>query len=311
MTAGYGHASYAASLAEFGTPRVLPRCNGSLLERPIAGTSSRDAMGCYPLFACADWSGLPADLESIGRDLVSVVLVADPFGNHDPAMLDRVFNRGAMPFKEHQIVAFDTPLEQAVSSHHRRNVKKSLRAVEVERVLQPEARIEDWSHLYGNLVRRHSISGLRAFSKHAFALQLATPGMLAFRAVHAAETVGMALFYVQGEVAYYHLGAYSDEGYTLGAAFAIFWTALNHFATAVKYVSLGGDAGIGGDAGGLSRFKRGWATETRIAYLCKHVGDPGRYAELSRGRPATEFFPAYRDGEYAPPSAAEESRDHV
>ena len=53
---GYMHLGYAESLVEFGTPRELPRSGGWVLERQIPGFSYRDAMGCYPLFACQDWS---------------------------------------------------------------------------------------------------------------------------------------------------------------------------------------------------------------------------------------------------------------
>ncbi len=299
MVTGYAHGDYAASLAEFGRPRLLPRCGGWVLEREVPGAADRDATGCYPLFACRDWSGLADDLRDVGRDLVSVVLVADPFGNHDPALLERTFNYGVLPFKEHHIVQFTEPLERSVSSHHRRNVRKALRVVQAERIEDPSAYLSEWLRLYAELTDRHAIEGIRAFSPASFALQLAVPGMVAFRAVHASATVGMVLFYVQDEVAYYHLGAYSPEGYEVGAAFAVFWVALEHFAQRVRFVSLGGDAGLSDDGGGLARFKRGWANGTRQAFLCKHVGDTDRYAALASAGAATTFFPAYRAGEFA------------
>ena len=65
---GYLHPGYAQSLAEFGTPRELPRSGGWILERQIPGFSCHDAMGCYPLFARQDWSQLHADLESVGSE---------------------------------------------------------------------------------------------------------------------------------------------------------------------------------------------------------------------------------------------------
>jgi hypothetical protein len=83
MITGYLHPGYAASLAEFGTPRLLPRSEGWILERQIPGSPYSDGMGCYPLFACQDWSQLHADLESIGSELVSLALVTDPFGKYD------------------------------------------------------------------------------------------------------------------------------------------------------------------------------------------------------------------------------------
>src|SRR5215510_12316622 len=101
---GYAHADYAAALAEFGSPRLLPGCGGWILERPIPRTPYRDAMGCYPLFACPDWPRLRDDLETLGDDLVSLAVVADPFGEHDPAYLRTCFPDVVVPFKEHLVV---------------------------------------------------------------------------------------------------------------------------------------------------------------------------------------------------------------
>jgi hypothetical protein len=101
---GYGHPAYAASLSEFGKPRHLQRSNGWLLERPIRDCGSRDAMGCYPLFVCSDWSRLGADLENIGEDLICVALVTDPLGEYDVSYLRECFPDVTIPFKEHFIV---------------------------------------------------------------------------------------------------------------------------------------------------------------------------------------------------------------
>jgi hypothetical protein len=51
---------------------------------------------------------------------------------------------------------------------------------------------------------------------------------------------------------------------------------------------------------GLSRFKRGWATGTRTAYLCGRVLDRREYERMVRaaGAGTTAYFPAYRTGEF-------------
>jgi hypothetical protein len=68
----------------------------------------------------------------------------------------------------------------------------------------------------------------------------------------------------------------------------------------VRWLSLGAGPGVIGDVtDGLTRFKRGWTPLVRTTYLGRHVACPGRYAELCRGRPATDFFPAYRAPERA------------
>src|SRR5882724_4409121 len=95
---GYLHPTYADSLVEFGTPRPLQRCHGWLLQRRIPGSHFQDAMGCYPIFACLDWSQLHADLEDLNNELVSVTLVTDPFGEYDLDYLRLCFPNLVVPF---------------------------------------------------------------------------------------------------------------------------------------------------------------------------------------------------------------------
>lgn len=301
---GYTHAGYAASLAEFGTPRPLPRSGGWVLERPIPLTRYRDAMGCYPLFACQDWSQLRVDLDTLQDDLVSLAIVADPFGEHDPAYLRRCFPDLVVPFKEHMVIDLSRSPESFVDAHHRRNTRKSLERVNVERCADATVFAGEWNGLYANLVERHGIRGLAAFSATSFRAQLAVPGMIMFRATRDDETVGMTLWYADRGVAYYHLGAYSEAGYDLRASFALFRRAIEYFsAQGLPWLNLGAGAGLSSNRqeDGLSRFKRGWASGTRMAYFCGRIFDPQRYAETVRTRPAaaaSDYFPAYRKGEF-------------
>jgi len=123
-----------------------------------------------------------------------------------------------------------------------------------------------------------------------------------FRAVHEERTVGMLLWYIQEEVGYYHLGAYSPVGYNLRASFALFWFAIEYFATnGLRWLNLGAGAGVRGDGmDGLSRFKHGWSTGTQTAYFCGRIFDRARYLEIVRvkGISTTDYFPAYRKDEF-------------
>jgi len=128
-------------------------------------------------------------------------------------------------------------------------------------------------NLYSTLVERHHIKGLAAFSRASFIKQSGA-GIVVFRAVHNEATVGMLLWYVQGNRAYYHLGAYSPRGYELGASFALFDSAIRYFAGhELEWLNLGGSAGVTAGESGLDRFKRGWSTEVRPAYFCGRVLD--------------------------------------
>lgn len=301
-TSGYMHRAYADSLAEFGTPRALPESRGWLLERPIAGGAGRDATGCYPVFACRDWQRLGRDLDAIGEDLISLVFVADPFGNFVRADLERVFPDRLVHFKDHFVVELGAASASAIATNHRRNAKQALKALSIEIAEAPAALAGEWSALYANLVARHGIGGVAAFSSRALALQLEVPGLTLFVARREGESVGMVLFYGQDDVVYYHLAAYSDLGYDLRASFALFSRAIEHFADAgMKWLSLGAGAGLASDADdGLSRFKRGWATSTKPAYLCGRIFDREGYRRIceASGKAQTSYFPAYRAGEF-------------
>jgi hypothetical protein len=299
---GYAHPKYAGSLAEFGVPRELPQCEGWILQRKIPGFPYHDGMGCYPLFACRNWSRLYADLENMGIELVSLALVADPFGEYDVAYLRRCFDRTIL-FKEHLVTDLAHPVEDIVSAHHRYYARKALREVLIEECGEPTRLIDEWVTLYAGLIERHTITGIRAFSGQSFAKQLSVPGIVAFRAVYEGTTIGAHLWYVQGRVAYSHLEAVSSIGYRLGAAYALYWFALDWFYNhqVVRWLDLG--AGAGSDnkgTDGLSQFKQGWSTGTRPAYFCGRIFDHERYREIveTKGISVTDYFPAYREGEF-------------
>jgi hypothetical protein len=289
---GYRHPAYAASLAEFGEPLRLARSGGTLLVRGFGDV--RDAMGPYPVFACADWTALPGDLEALDG-LVSVTLVTDPFGEWTVELLDAAFPDRRVPFKEHYVVALDVDPVARATPHHRKFARRGLRNVSVERLADPLALLDDWVALYGELVRRHAITGVSAFSRAAFEQQLRVPGVVAFAAREQGQAVGAALWYVDAGVAHWHLAAYSLRGYRLDASYALVATALEAFARdGLRFASLGAGAGLSAEpTDGLSRFKAGWATGTRTVHLCGRVLDPERYRELG-GPPGTGFFPAYR-----------------
>jgi hypothetical protein len=301
LLTGYLHPSYAASLAEFGRPRQLGHSGAWILERPIPGSTLSDAMGCYPLLACPQWQNLPADLDELSGQLVSLTFVADPFGDADSAELRASLDVCA-PFKLHYVADLSLPREETVSKSHRKHARRALRKVSVEECPHPPNHLDEWIELYDHLIQRHQIGGLRAFSPDAFARQLAVPGAVLFRVRHGGETIGANLFYLQNDVAYSHLSAFSERGYSLGASYAVKWYAMERLAGSVRWLDFGGAAGLSDSPDdGLAQFKRGWTTGERLAYLCGAVLAPEAYDYLtrSRGIQAGSYFPAYRNGEFA------------
>lgn len=297
---GYLHPKYAEALSEFGQPRLLVRSGGWILEREIPGTDAHDAMGCYPLFSCRDWSLLKNDLESLDREPVSLVLVADPFGDFSRELLSATFMDMVVPFKEHFVADLRRPGSDFVSRHHQYYAQRALKAVTVEEHENPAGMLDDWTGLYDLLVDRHQLTGIKAFSRTSFAKQLSVPGIRLLRATHEGQTVAAHLWYVQAGVAYSHLTASSAIGYELMAGYALAWAAIEYFADKVQWIDWGAGAGLkSGSSDGLTRYKRGWANDTRTAYLCGHIFDHARYEEISRakGIVGNNYFPCYRKGE--------------
>ncbi|PCI76903.1 MAG: hypothetical protein COB20_09475 [SAR86 cluster bacterium] len=294
---GYACSEYADSLTEFGTPRFLPNSQGWILERPTPYLPYRDAMGCYPVFKCGDWSGLKQDLDDIGEELTSLTMVPDPYGDYDEAYLRDCFKDLVVPFKQHYVVDMHRPLKDIVSRHHLKCARKADEHIRAEVCLHPAEFLDEWVALHQNLVNQHSIEGIRAFSKQAFQKQLSTPGMVVLRALHGDETVGAQLWFLHKDVAYGHVLAFNEKGYKLGATYALYWFALNYFADKARWCDIGGVAGLQeNENSGLAQFKSGWSTGFRTAYLCGRILNSSKYQELSAlNREAKGFFPAYRN----------------
>lgn len=290
---GYADGAYARSLDEFGTPIELSESGGWLLERPVPDSSLRDAMGCYPLFSCPNVKALGADLERLRGRLVSVVLVADPFLAWGEAQRRETFDH-LVPWKDHYLVELS---RYRPSDHHRYYARRARGEVRIERVSEPGAFLGDWVRLYGELTRRRGLSGIQAFSERSFRAQLEVPGIIAFRAMHGDTVVGGHLWYEQGEIAYSHLSATTEEGHRLLASYALYDAAIEDFRPRFQWLDLGGPAGNEGPDSGLAFFKRGWASETRTAWLCGKVLEPAAYERLAGSRSPGAYFPAYRSGE--------------
>jgi hypothetical protein len=154
--------------------------------------------------------------------------------------------------------------------------------------------------LYDYLIRRHSIRGIQAFSRDSFRTMFDVPELVALRAIdRGGEYVGAQLWFQQGEVAYYHLGAANERGYRCSCSYALYDAAIEHFRGKVRWLDLGGAAGLNEKDDGLTRFKQGWANSTKTAFLCGRILNQRRYDELtaSARAEASSFFPAYRSAE--------------
>jgi hypothetical protein len=253
-------------------------------------------MGSYPIFAASNWSGLSKDLGEIGPGLVSIALVADPFGEYLPHELLSLFDK-VVAFKEHHVVDLSAPL--LISKHHRYYSRRAAAAVTVDIGPPVDGFAAQWSELYKTLVRRHQLKGIKAFSRASFEIQMKVPGMVVFRAMKDGELLGAHLWYLQQNVVYSHLAAYTDRGYKLNSSYAIHSAVVEYFRSKAQWIDLGAGAGTTAREDGLNRFKAGWSNGTRAAYFCGRILNPARYHALTQALYSddTNYFPAYRAGE--------------
>jgi hypothetical protein len=300
VVAAYAHGDYAGSLAEFGAPRQLPRSGGWVLEQATPGLPYKDARGCYPLFSCPRWDEVLADIEELRSEWVSLAIVTDPFGDYDETYLRRCFPDMVTPFKQHYVADLSRPIESFVSAHHRRYAIKALRETSISKCEDPTTLLTDWVMMYSVLIDRHAINGIARFSETSFSLQLRVPGLTAFQAFHETTRIGIVLWYTQGPVAYYHLGASSPLGYQMRVSFGLFWFSIQYFAErGLKWINLGAGAGVTNTDSGLTAFKKGWSTGARPAYFCGRVFDWDNYESLLTANLcwSNGYFPAYRSTE--------------
>lgn len=295
----YRTLEYARTCAHLGSARTLARSGVHVLVRPIeVPFAGADACAPYPLLQTDRWFDLAADLEDQG-DLLSFVGVVDPLSAPLRGTLESVFPDHLVPFKQHQVaeLAPHAPLAQ-VSPDHRRKIRSAARQVSAEVVASPVEHAAEWVRLYRTLQSRHGFTGAPDFGAEALAAQLALPGLLMVRAIKHGVTVSMSLWFIDGEQAHYHLGASDAGGYAAHASYATFALALETLAArGVRTVDLGGAAGGHDGDTGLARFKRGWATGTRTAWLGGRVLDAAGVERLGGARGA--YFPAYRQEQRA------------
>jgi hypothetical protein len=296
-TSGYLHPDYAASFREWGKPWPLRRAGGWALMREVPGSDETDVMGCYPLLACTCWPGLAADLEDLANRIVAFSAVVEPLAMVPEADLQAAFPHVLRRFKDHFVVKL-TRKEPVGSAEHRRKARRARACADLDLREDPVPLLDDWTKLYALLIQRHAIRGMRAFSHASLKAQLRIPGMRAVRAEIGGETVGMTLWAEHGGNVYYHLGAQNEAGYACAASYAMFDAAIAWFRErGCRMLDLGAGAGLDRGSDGLTRFKRGWATATLPAWFGGNILNSAAYLRLTAGRPATSYFPAYRDGE--------------
>jgi lipid II:glycine glycyltransferase (peptidoglycan interpeptide bridge formation enzyme) len=297
MTYGYQHAKYANSLSMFGKPQELSDSQGWILIREISGSGEKDAMGCYPLFSCPRPEGLLEDVRSLDENLVSLTLVTDPIVDYPLDLLRECFPDRMIPFREHYVIDRHIPREESVKKNHRYHARKALSQLEIDVVENSESFLDEWTDLHSNLISRHKITGIQAFSKESFRQQFNTPGVIVIAARHEQKAVAAMIFCIQDGAVQAHVLGCTDQGYALSALYGIIWKTYDVFDDDVRWCNLMGVPGSGNE--NIRRFKAGWTDITKTAYLCGKIINETKYRQLAapHQQNGSKYFPLYRNGE--------------
>jgi hypothetical protein len=258
-------------------------------------------MGTYPVFCCDNWNALADDLNDLSIDLVSIVLITDPFGKYNRATLELCFDN-TIKLKDHYVLDLTRPLNESISKSNRTAAKLALRNLQVRIVPKPLISIDTWMTLYGSMVDRLNIKGIRKFSRDGIEQQLNTPGAMLFEAKSGDQGVGLDVVFVDNDVAYGHACAFNEEGYKARASYATRWSIIEHLQGKVHYLDFGGGLSTkeAGESDGLTAYKKRWTNCTKPVFICTSVRNQKLYTQLTNqfGSMKSNYFPNYRAEEF-------------
>jgi hypothetical protein len=288
----YSTDNYANALRHWGEAFSVPEWGCHVIVRD-AGDGA-DAFGTYPIAAMAADADVAGGLERLRRSgLIAVTLVMDEFHRPSLAELKEHFSV-VRPYKTHYIRRNALPF--AYGRHHRYEVARARRKVAV-RQFDLADHFPEWLALYDNLVQRHGLAGVHDFPLSHFAALQKLPGTTTIGAWLDGALVSAHIWVSDGQKVHSHLAASSGEGYTAGAAYAVYDASIRHFARS-ELLNFGGGAGTGNAPDdGLAIFKRDFSNESASAYICGAILDNAHYDKLVEDRrvaPQQPFFPAYR-----------------
>jgi hypothetical protein len=266
------------------------------LKRRIPDEALFDATACYPYLVCRSWAGLAADLRRLEGELVSFCGVTEPFGDFQQGELAEAFDR-VIHFKDHYIADLSQPIEELASQRNLRAAERALRNLDVEFYESPLDVFDLWMDLYAHHIRRFSLTGLKALSKESLRRQFEIPGAVVSIARSNGTPVAAHMQMIQDGICYAHFAGGLPGANKLGASYALYLSELLYYRGKVRAIDWGADPGLVRQ-GSLSSFKQGWSNARRATYFCTRILNREAYARLSNSS-ATDYFPAYRDGELA------------
>ncbi len=277
---GYASTEYA-QVYENENSQIFGFPYENFLKNKIPNTEYYDYCNVYP-FLANNYHWLADDFD---KNAVSSVLITNP-------LREVVINRSMEleVYKEHSIVNLKDYDLSKISEGHRRNIKKS--SLEIKVHAEP-LKILDIVIAYKNdLKERHGITGITDYTKEQLAKLISVPGTFLFTAQDGSYYCNTTLFYVQDNDVYMHFSYQGQGGIEKNANFKMIHQACMFFKQLGLDRLLLGSVPDGGNSG-LSRFKKGFASELKNNYIIKTIINKELYSKLSENK-TDGFFPSYR-----------------
>ena len=187
-------------------------------------------------------------------------------------------------------------LFEGMHAHHRRLVRKAMKAgVEIV-ITEGPSSLENFRTLYGATMRRRGASSFYLFTDeywHALTAELRDATVLV-EAVLDGRTIAAGLCFGSPPWLHYHLGASDESGRETGAMHLVMLeTAVWARSHGYSIFHMGG--GVGGGDDPLLVFKRRFDPGGLLpAFVGKRVHRPVTYRELAGTGDTEGYFPAYR-----------------
>lgn len=280
-------------------PILLGDGIGAVLSRPIPGTSLRDVLYPYPMFALLDEPQLLGALRALSAGgIVTATFVTDPL--HGIAPNPSEWNL-ARPWKDHLVVDNSIPGACSFSSKVRyySNRASSKFGLRVEFVEEDRARfLGTWLDLWGCLVGRHDLRGLKALSPNYFKTLFELKEVLLAVLSDSEEIHSIHIWILDGDRCYSHLHASDDQAYSASGNYLLYSAALSWMRDRGFRVCLLGSSSGAGTDDGLFQFKKQFANSSAGNFLLGCITDGQAYGEMTGSTSyAGGYFPAYREGE--------------
>lgn len=259
-----------------------------LIVREVPGTGERDAISPYgyPGFAAPEGVELdPASIDFSATGLVSI------FIRHilGPSPLAGAGERNVVQIADPELPPKSRPSD-------RRQVRRNLEAgYSLELVPGAETAPEQragFLSVYEQTMRRTGAAPHYFFSAAYFDRILQAPRTwLALATAPGGELAAASIATVSDGYLHYYLSGSADAHLREAPMKNVVSRLVEHSAELGLPLNLGGGISSG-DA--LEEFKRGFANRRQAWLTSELICDERRYAELSAGREAGGFFPAYR-----------------